>query len=122
MWWNAIPAVVVDAKTASNVQVLQLKALRPDLLDKIGHDDCSFPEDIHLHSQLRTLYGLGGSVAVSKSFDVADDTDRLTLVIVDPKCECTPTRFRRGSALIWSRNHCRHHIRFPKSHVALWLA
>lgn len=77
--------MVVNAQTASNVQVLQLKALRPDLLDKIGHNDCSFPEDIDLNSQLRTLYGLASSVAVSKSSGAADDTDRLTLVIVDPK-------------------------------------
>ena len=55
-WQTAVPAVVINAKTASNVQVLQLKALRPNLLDKVCHDDCSFPEDVHLRVSPASLY------------------------------------------------------------------
>ena len=50
------PAVIVNAKTTSNVQVLQLKALRPYLLDKICHDNCSLPKDVHLHNTERAEY------------------------------------------------------------------
>ena len=53
---NAVPAIVINAETASDVQILQLKALRPDLLHKVCHDDCSFPEDVHLQISPETVY------------------------------------------------------------------
>ena len=45
---TALPVVVVYAQTAADVEVLQVKALRPDLPHKADHDLCCIPEDVHL--------------------------------------------------------------------------
>ena len=48
---HALPVVVINSKSSSDVKVLEVKALGPDLLGKSHHDLCCILEDVHLHTQ-----------------------------------------------------------------------
>lgn len=41
--------LVVDAQAAANVEELEVKALGPDLLDEVNHEQGGVAEDVHLH-------------------------------------------------------------------------